>query len=497
MKLNNPTGTRGCPPVTGDPNFVCGKPQIETDNSSRSDAQKGVGDPAALFPMPLAAFEQYMLMDEDSKSPPTFFIQFQMKGLLNLPALVEAYHEAVRRHPLLCCRVERLKGRYCWVWSPESVRSAELNTDVWRAAKPWMRPINLFVESGVRAWGEVSDAETEITLQFHHACCDGIGASQFLEDIAVYYARLTTTDRPLPELRPLRPEALLTRADAALRRVGWLPGSLPRRLAVMLRDSLDFLFLERKEVLRAMPGDDNRKESEEFNLQSEYLDRAATRRLRNAASRTNVTLNDILMRDLMETMEEWNRESGGAHRRKLISVVIPTSLRGPEDDQLPAANVLGYAFPVRTRKEMRDSQMLLTDLGEEMQKFMAAQYGWLFVQGLMIAQRIPFLMSLSRMMLRHQCMGMAVLSHMGNRLNSISSRLNTVGEGIRVGNMILTEIRCVPPLRRGTHAAAATYIFGGRLMVNLRCDPATFGVCQTRQLLDRYVARLKRSADEG
>ena len=362
-----------------------------------------------------------------------------------------------------------------------------------------MQPINLFAETGVRAWGKVTDTGAEITLPFHHACCDGIGASQLMEDIAVCYARLSTEDEPLPELRPLRPEALLTRADAAPRRVGWLPVSLPRRLAVMFRDSIDFLFPERKEFLRAMPGPeiDSRRESEEFNLQSEYLDRAATRRLRNMASRANVTLNDILTRDLMETLKEWNRESGGACRRKLISVVIPTSLRGPDDDQLSAANVLGYAFPVRTRKEMRDSRKLLTDLGEEMQKFLSAQYGWLFIQGLMIAQKIPFLMSVSRIMRRHRCLGMAVLSHMGNRLNSIGARLNNVGNEIRVGNMILGEIRCVPPLRHGTHAAAATYIFGGRLMVNLRCDPATFGVSQTRQLLDRYVARLNRSAEKG
>ncbi len=452
-----------------------------------------------MFPLPLAAFEQYMLIDDNPEFPPTFFIQFQLKGHLNLRAHDEAYLEAVRRHPLLCCRVELRKGRYYWVWSPESIASAELNPGVWQATKPWMQPINLFAETGVRAWGEVTDTGAEITLQFHHACCDGIGASQLMEDIAVCYARLTTEDEPLPELRPLRPDALLTRADAAPRRVGWLPGSLPRRLAVMFRDSIDFLFLERKEFLRAMPGPeiDSRKESEEFNLQSEYLDRAATRRLRNMASRANVTLNDILTRDLMETLEEWNRESGGACRRKLISVVIPTSLRGPDDDQLSAANVLGYAFPVRTRKEMRDSRKLLTDLGEEMQKFLSAQYGWLFIQGLMIAQKIPLLMSVSRIMLRHRCMGMAVLSHMGNRLNSIGARLNSVGNEIRVGNMILGEIRCVPPLRHGTHAAAATYIFGGRLMVNLRCDPATFGVTQTRQLLDRYVARLNRSSEEG
>ena len=265
----------------------------------------------------------------------------------------------------------------------------------------------------------------------------------------------------------------------------------------MLRDSIDFLFLERKEVLKAMPRDDSGREADEFNLLSEYLDRAATRRLRNAASRANVTLNDILTRDLMETLDAWNRESGGARRGKLICVLIPCSLRGPSDDQMPAANILGYAFPVRTRTEMRDSRKLLTDLGEEMSEFLKAQHGWLFVLGLRHARKIPFLMSLSAIILRYQCMSTAVLSHMGNRLNSISSRLRTVGDTIYVGNMTLAEIRCVPPLRHGTHAAAATYIFGGRLMINLRCDPATFGVTQTQQLLDRYVARLRRSAEEG
>lgn len=453
--------------------------------------------PAALFPLRLAAFEQYMLLDDCEKYPITFYLQFRLKGRLDLTALAEATQEAVGRHPLLCCRVKRIRGRYFWVWSPESVSTVELNPDVWRVTKPWLRPINLHVETGFRAWGEVTDTDAEITLQIHHACCDGIGASQFLEDIAVCYARRTTSDAPLPQLRPLRPETLLTRADPTPRRTGQLPGSLPLRLTRMLRDTLDFLFLERKEVLQPMPLTDNDSEAEAFNLESEYLDRNTTRRLRNAASRANVTLNDVLTRDLMQTLDEWNRESGGANRNKLICVLIPCSLRGPIDDQLPAANVLGYAFPVRTRKEMADAGTLLSGLGSEMSDFLKAQHGWLFVQGIHIARSIPGLMTVSAMLLRYRCMSTAVLSHMGNRLNSISSRLRTVGDTIHVGNMTLSEIRCVPPLRYGTHAAIATYTFSGRLMINLRCDPAKFGVSQTRQFLNRYVATLRQTAEES
>jgi len=438
-----------------------------------------------------------MLTDDNQKSPITFFIQFRLRGCLNLPALVEAYNEAVRRHPLLCCRVSRRFGQYNWVWSPESVAPADLNPDVWRATKPWLRSINLFTETGVRAWGRVTNSETEITVQVHHACCDGIGASQFVEDIAVCYARRTTWEGPIPELRPLRKDALLTRADPTPRRLGSLRGSTIRRLTKILSDTLDFLFLERKEILRPMPGNDILKETGEFNLESKDLDRTTTRRLRHAASRSGVMLNDILTRDLMETLEEWNRESGGARRGRKICVLIPTSLRGPADDQLPATNVIGYLFSRRSRKDMSNSRLLLAGLAKEIGEDVASQYGWLFVRALDNVRRIPFLLTLSAWIMKYQCKSTAVLSHMGNRLNSISSRLRTEGNVIHVGNMTLAEIRCVPPLRNGTNATAATYILGGRLIINLRCDPATFGVRQTQQLLDRYVARLKRSAEEG
>jgi len=495
LNLTHPVITAEFPPIpletTASPSPPAVDVRVHTDGGLAADP------PANLFPLRLTAFEQYMLLDDNPKHPIVFFLQFRLRGNLNLSALVEAYNQAVARHPLLCSRVERRFGGYYWVWSLESVAQAELNPDVWKASKPWLRPINLFAETGVRAWGEVSDSETEFTLQFHHACCDGIGASQFLEDIAVCYARLTTVDGPLPELRPLRPEALLTRADPAPRRLGWLGGTLGRRLKRMLGDTLDFLCLELREILRPMTENNPATDEGVFNLQSEYLDRTTTRRLRNTARSANATLNDVLTRDLMETLEEWNRESGGVRRGRSICILIPTSLRGPADDQLPAANVIGYLFLRRLRTELRDSRQLLTGLSREMGEYQAGQYGWFFVQALQMLAKIPFLMSLSAMAMKYRCVSTAVLSHMGNRVNSVSSRFRTEGDVIHIGNMTLGEIRSVPPMRYGTNVAAATYIVGGRLMINLRCDPSTFGVEQTRELLERYVARLKRSAEVG
>jgi hypothetical protein len=451
---------------------------------------------ARLFPMQLAAFEQYMLIDDHPDYPITFFIQFRLLGQLNIQAIADAYREAVLRHPLLCCRVERRSGRYYWIWSPDSIIPAQMNPHVWKETRPWLRSIDLTQQTGIRIWGEATEDHAEVTLQFHHACCDGIGASQFLEDIAICYARRTTGDATLPELRPLNPEALINRSDPGPRRIAHLPGPLPGRLLHMLKDAVKYL-TQRNEVLKAMPEETVESPPEGFQLQTDSLDRATTRRLRNAASRRNVTLNDILIRDLMETLAAWNKESGGARRRGLICILTPSSLRGPVDEMLPAANVVGYAFPSRGRDQMKVSEELLDDLSGAMNRFLQSQHGWLFVQALTVVRRIPFLLALSTRLLRHQCMSTAVLSHLGNKLNSVSSRLKAEGDVIHVGNTTLDEIRCIPPLRHGTHAALATCVFGGKLMINLRCDPKTFGRQQTRLLLDRYLARLRQSAEQS
>lgn len=436
------------------------------------------------------------MLDDHPEFPITFFIQFRLKGRLDYAAVMESVHAAARLHPLLCCRVERRGGRYWWVWSPEAVAEIDLNPEVWKTTQPWARQINLSVQTGVRAWGEITETHTEITLQFHHACCDGIGASQFLEDFAVCYSRRTGATDQQPEARQLNPAMLRTRHLAAPRRVGRLPGSWLTRCGIVVRDTLKFLF-HSKEELQPHRADVPSDERDGFNLLTDDLDRATTRKLRAVATHRNVTLNDLMVRDLMLTIADWNQKSGSSAIGRRICVLIPNSLRGPSDDQLPAANVIGYCFLSRTWQEVGDPEQLLQSLNEETNRVLRDQHGWLFVQGLQLVQKIPFLMSVSAMLLRRRCMATSLLSHMGNRLNSISARMPSEGDVIQVGDATLEEVRCVPALRCGTNAAVATFLWNGRLMVNLRCAPASFGVSQSREFLAMLMARLERSAAEG
>ena len=58
-----------------------------------------------------------------------------------------------------------------------------------------MRVIGLDIGSrtGLRVWVRQGDGASRIVMQFHHACCDGIGAYRFLGDLLAAYGARTAT----------------------------------------------------------------------------------------------------------------------------------------------------------------------------------------------------------------------------------------------------------------------------------------------------------------
>ncbi len=50
-----------------------------------------------------------------------------------------------------------------------------------------------------------------LVFQFHHACCDGFGALQFIEEVMIAYARECGVSAAELPLAPLEPERLARR----------------------------------------------------------------------------------------------------------------------------------------------------------------------------------------------------------------------------------------------------------------------------------------------
>ena len=460
--------------------------------------------PKSLFPLPLTAFEQFMLVDESTEFPMLFYLQVRLRGVVDQAIMKLAVDTALSRHPLLCSRVEVHSGKDCWVWAGEEIPDTDWNHAKWSAEEPWRKPIDLRKTVGLRAWGEQTEDLATITLQFHHACCDGIGAAGFLEDIAVAYARHFATqnghNESLPELRPVDLELLKHRNSREGRRIADIRGSIIRRTRVLLKYTARYLQQEKVPLLTRPFNSSDQQQG--LGLMTMQLNRQETRGLRDAAKRHSASLNDLLVSELMVTSQAWNTQHGQRERKPFswkqptICVLVPTSLRGPSDMELPACNVVSYAFMARPTSLATKRLELLCSIRDEMQLVHKHQAGWLFVQAIEAMNKIPGMLRFIMWRTQGRCMSTTVLSHMGNLLNTIRSRLPRRGSDIQMGNLLVEHICGIPPIRQGTAAAVSTMMLNGCLSISMRCCPKRFSQQEATELLNAFANTLKQTAHQ-
>ena len=194
-----------------------------------------------LFPLPLTAFEKYMLLDDRPDYPMVFVLQILLSGDMDRSAFESSFEEALWRHPLLCALVFG-SPRKGLAWRLAEERRPFLDWD--RSGAPIGNAhgerINLYSEVGLRCWVRQGDATAEVTLQFHHACCDGLGAFQFLADLLAAYGRRTACE----ERRPLLPRcdlaSLLKRGEHAASAIS-TPDDHDRSIWTAIRDIVRLL----------------------------------------------------------------------------------------------------------------------------------------------------------------------------------------------------------------------------------------------------------------
>ena len=478
------------------------KPDTTPDGGQTvRDPRLPIPEPPGLFPLPLTPFEELMLGEEADGYPITFYLQLRIKGAVRPEAAAPAMRDALSRHPLLACRIQQTWRGCQWVWAGEPTPLADMDAESWRAQQPWTQRIDLTKAPGLRIWGQSAAQSSLIVFQFHHACCDGIAAAQFLEDFAVGYSFYHdhdsdgACDAASPDYRPLDLLTLRTRNSPAGRRVANLPGTFLSRTLSVARYSLRYLRRAKLSLTGSSPGSSSADNSD-FGLHIVSLSRRETRALRTAAKTSNATVSDLVIRELLLVAKQWH---GDADRGKsdTLCVQLPNSLRGPQDDRLPACNVLGNIFIERTPSEIGDADTLLESVRDEMQFVHQSQAGWIFVQSLTVLRRIPGLLKLIQATSRNRCMSTMILSHMGNLMNSIGARLPKQDGHIRIGNLLVEDVCGIGPLRPGTNVVVSTMMFQGCLLIGMRCASQHFSSEDTQELLTAFVTRLQHTAEES
>ncbi len=442
-----------------------------------------------LFPLPLAPFEEYMLLDDRPGYRMTFLVEQSFEGEIDRAAFDAGVAEALQRHPLLRANVRQsFFRRWNWVaaqnvqplvdWASydEPVQdSEELGIDLRR-------------EIGVRFVVRVGNGRSRLVTQLHHACCDGMGAIQFLSDLFVKYTRVVSPHAKVqPAFQPAEGRHLKNRArlnvysDKSMSR--W---RLFRRVLGYARHYsahppvalVGSRLIAKSQTPLAAPGTLTRT-----------LPLSAQHALRRVARRWDVTVNELLVRELMLTIRDWNQRHGSLQDTDHISIRVPTNLRNLEHDQLPAANVVGFVAFQRSVAEMHEPERLLESIQQESQFYKRWRFGAAFLDALKVLHWIPG--ALRRVVNSDHSFGSAIFSCLGDPSLAIAANFPVNADGNPIfGNLVFDDMNTAPPIRPMTHASFTTWHFSNKLRLGVRCNSAVFSQESAQELLDLFADRV-------
>ncbi len=141
--------------------------------------------------LPATVFETYMMSDDTPSYPMTFQFLYVFCGVVDESALQVAVDKISLKHPLTTAGIATRGGNWSWIQ-----QHRKISIDFGPLEKPLIchkgLRIDLQSEPGVRIWCRTNADRTELTLQVHHACIDGLGTLQFMFDVLIEYHSIVT-----------------------------------------------------------------------------------------------------------------------------------------------------------------------------------------------------------------------------------------------------------------------------------------------------------------
>lgn len=444
----------------------------------------------SIFPLPLAPFEHYMLADDRPDHPMSFFIQLTFLGRFDRPQLNAALQAALTLHPLLNARIrgsaKDATSRIAWIEAPAQPPPIDWNSadiPICFANGRWM---DLKSETGLRIWLRESETATTLMLQIHHCCCDGIGASSFIDTLLTAYHLLhtsasTSATEDLFDMRLLRHRDPSCSTWRRILKTAW---HAIYRVAPYVKNSPDPLATPRALPLSDSGGD----QFPQFHTFT--FDEAESEQIQATAKRLGVSLNVLLVRDLFLILDQWNRRHSPDQGTRVIRVCIPINLRRPIHRRMPAANMVSLFFLDGDANQIADPNRLLGDLNRQIEQTLRLRKSLVFVPALRLLGLFPG--GLVARMQRSRCLASTVMSNLG----VLGARSLLLGAERRLvsGGVILDRIEVVLPLRPLTHAVFAVLIYSGKLSLTLSYDPRWIDTADGFELLESFVRQLKASS---
>lgn len=434
----------------------------------------------------LEAFEHFMYADDRPEHPMTFWLRATATGTVEKPRFEAALLKALARQPLLTARLvgepSDKTSALSWELGVKASPYVDFGHDDEALRFPQDSPaIDLRKEQGLRAFVRQHPRHVVISLQFHHAAIDAIAAARFVEDVLAYY---DDAHAPDDRLAPVAPELIQRRGTFQLT----AQDRRRRLLDDLVRAFLFFRKRPRPLVVRraAKPFTEELYPSSSTRL----MPTSELAALKNGAGKARVTLNDLMLRDLFLTLDDWNRAHG---KREPLRIAMPMNMRRGLDDQIPGANVVSMCFLDRAPAELEDARRLLGGIVRETSYLKDHYMGYALILVTKLAGRIKGgVRWLLTPRLLWRCSSTAVLSNLGDPLRGSRLERNARGE-IVAGGLTLTQLELLPPVRPGTALAVGVVTYAGKTSMTFHFDATRLTSPDAEALVGSFHGRLKGS----
>lgn len=452
-------------------------------------------DVTTLFPLPLSSFEDYMLADDRTSHPMIIVMVVDVRGSLNEQEFRESVREMVLAHPLLRCRIENLRGKNVWIPVLEQrdpVTWEVLGSGQDQQRFPEVCPLDVRAGQGLRIQVYSSEQSARVVLELHHSCCDGIAAVQLVGEMFARYGRKTATSAAMrPEFD--EPDALLLQRRADFQ-TGKTESAQPQRSLFRLCGKLRRLLLRRASRLAdsgQLAQHEARREAFVPHSQAIFfrtLTRDVYRAIRGTVIRQGVTFNDLLLREMLLQVRDWNANAGLASPRSWIRIAVPISMRSPTHAAMPACNLVSYALVTHRMQECDHPELLLKTIHEKTAGLLSGREGLIALRLFGFLRRIPGAM---KCFLSHRsCASSLVLANVGEVRRRFRGRFpQSEGKWI-AGNVVMERISGVSPVRPNTLVALAVAEYAGEVTISLKTDGTVLSREDSERFLDEFLARL-------
>ncbi len=440
-----------------------------------------------VFPLPLTVFERYMLADDRPWQPMAFMIVLRFRGELDEAAWRESLRVAQRREPLLSALVEGdSPGNLRWVAARDDTPWLDCQPHSAPLRFPDVARIDLQRERGLRCWVRHGDGRVEMRFQFHHSCCDGVGAYRFLDDLLRIYQRRLDPQSTV-EPHALDPIRLKQRTQFGLRWFHYLL-RLPLELIGVVFGSLWF-FIRKSFPLESLPfeslAEDQLRELPD--MPTITLSAEVVRSLATLAKSKGMLLNDLLTTDWLLAIQEWNEHVTGRPIRNTLRLMIPINLRGAADETVPAANIVGMTPIERNRGNLAHPNWLLRTVHLEMLWLKRARMAMSFHRVIGCCEK--FYGSLKPFVPDDKCLATSTFSNMGRVFSD--STLPRVAGMLQSGGLLLEAVESAPPVRPQSRISITSLSYRGTLTVIANYERQGMSRASAQGLLERYAQRLE------